>query len=348
MGSRKSVAWSASLFSLVQQMLAPITGSGRGLFGIAALLSLFVLAGYIGWAKWGGRIAVQQQYTLTADSFEITPQPPWIHTDIRSNVLRDGSLANLSFLDPDLTKRVVQAFELNAWVAKAVSASKQLGDSSPRVVVSLQYREPVIMVRTRDPSWDGDCFWPVDTEGVFLPPEEFSRNQTRAFLRVEAGNPMPAGSVGTSYGDVGVSGAARIAAGIKDVWSTMGLEWILVRSEKPQGVGQPVEPTYLLLPAGAPVDAVASRRSSKLVSLTSPPVANDAPSLEVRWGHAPGREAAGEASAAEKVAALRDFVALNGRLDQLPSTVVIDLRPATGMVVTGQSAAQSSPAPIAQ
>lgn len=344
MGSRKGVAWSASLFSMVQQLLAPITGSGRGLFGIGALLLLFVLVSYIGWAKWGSRIALQQQYVLTADSFEITPQPPWIHTDIRSAVLRDGGLANLSFLDPDLTKRVAQAFELNAWVAKALSASKELGDAAPRVVVTLRYREPVIMVRTRDPGWEGDCFWPVDTEGVFLPPEEFSRNQTRTFLRVEAGNPMPAGSVGTSYGDVGVSGAARIAAGIKDVWSAMGLEWILVRNEKPQGVGQPVEPTYLLLPAGAPVDAVASRRSSRLVSLTSPPVANDAPSLEVRWGHAPGREVSGEASAAEKIAALRDFVARHGKLDQLPATVVIDLRPATGMVVTGQS----STAPIAQ
>lgn len=342
MGSRKSVAWSASLFSLAQQLLAPLTGSGRGLFGIGALLLLFVLVAYIGWAKWGGRVAQRPQYSLTADSFEITPQPPWIHTDIRATVLRDGGLANLSFLDPDLTKRVAQAFELNAWVAKALSASKQLGSASPRVIVALKYREPVIMVRTRDPGWEGDCFWPVDTEGVFLPPEEFSRNQTRAFLRVEAGNPMPAGSVGTSYGDAGVSGAARIAAGIKDIWSTMGLEWILVRNEKPQAVGQPVEPTYLLLPAGAPVDAVASRRSSQLVSLTSPPVANDAPSLEIRWGHAPGREVSGEASAAEKIAALSDFVARHGRLDQLPTTIVIDLRPATGMVVTGLPSAAPS------
>ena len=187
MVSRKGVAWSASLFSLVQQLLAPITGSGRGLFGIAALLLLFILAGYVGWAKWGGRIALRQQYVLSADSFEITPQPPWIHTDIKTTVLREGGLGNLSFLDPDLTKRVAQAFELNAWVAKALSASKQMGDSTPRVMVALWYREPVIMVRTRDPSWEGDCFWPVDTEGVFLPPEEFSRNQTRGVLACGSG-----------------------------------------------------------------------------------------------------------------------------------------------------------------
>ena len=32
------------------------------------------------------------------------------------------------FLDPDLTKRVVQAFELNAWVAEALWAGKRQAD----------------------------------------------------------------------------------------------------------------------------------------------------------------------------------------------------------------------------
>jgi hypothetical protein len=109
------------------------------------------------------------------------------------------------------------------------------------------------------------------------------------------------------------------------------LEWIVVRQELPQDVGQPVEPTYLLLPVGAPVDAVAARRESRLVSLSNPP--SDAPSLEVRWGHAPGREAPGEASAAEKVARLQQYVSQNGRLDQLPPTTIIDLRPAAGTSV---------------
>ncbi len=273
---------------------------------------------------------------LTADSFEITPQPPWIHSDIKTAVMRDGSLAELSVLDPDLTKRVVQAFELNAWVAEALWAGKRPGKTAPRVIVKLRYREPVIMVRTRDPRWKGDCFWPVDTEGVFLPPEEFSATQTKAYLRVEAGNSLPAGAVGTSYGDAGVTGAALIATGLKTVWSSMGLEWIVVRQELPQDVGQPVEPTYLLLPIGAPVDAVAARRASRLVSLSNPP--SDAPSLEVRWGHAPGREAPGEASAAEKVARLQQYVSQNGRLDQLPPTTIIDLRPAAGTSVVDEKA----------
>jgi hypothetical protein len=324
MNARNGPAWTSSAASALRRLLAPLAGSGRGLFGIAALLLLLIIGGYVGWAKWGSIVIRRPQYALTADCFEITPQPPWIHSDIKSAVMRDGSLAELSVLDPDLTKRVVQAFELNAWVAEALWAGKCPGKTAPRVVVKLRYREPVIMVRTRDPRWKGDCFWPVDTEGVFLPPEEFSSTQTKAYMRVEAGNSLPAGAVGTSYGDAGVTGAALVATALKSVWNSIGLEWILVRQELPQDVGQPVEPTYILLPIGAPVDAVAARRTSRLVSLADPP--SDAPSLEVRWGHAPGREAPGEASAAEKVARLQEYVVQNGRLDQLPPTAIIDLR----------------------
>jgi hypothetical protein len=329
MKARKSPAWASSAVSAVRLLLAPLAGSGRSVFGIAALLVLFVICGYAAWAKWGGAIVHRPQYQLTAECFEITPQPPWIHSDIKTAIMRGGSLAELSVLDPELTKRVVQAFELNPWVAEALWAGKQPGNEAPRIIVKLRYREPVIMVRTRDPRWKGDCFWPVDTEGVFLPPEEFSATQTKTYLRVEAGNSLPAGAVGTSYGDAGVSGAALVAAALREKWTAMGLEWIVVRREMPQDVDLPVEPTYLLLPAGAPIDSVAARNATRLVSLTNPPP-SDLPSLEVRWGHAPGREAPGEATAGEKVLRLAQYVQQNGRLDHLPPTTVIDLRPAAG------------------
>ena len=47
--------------------------------------------------------------------------------------MRDGSLADLSVLDPDLTKRVAQAFELNAWVAEGLWAGKRAGQTPRRV-----------------------------------------------------------------------------------------------------------------------------------------------------------------------------------------------------------------------
>ena len=152
MKSRKAMAWTSFVASALRRLFAPLAGSGRGFFGILALSLLFVVTAYVGWAKWGDQITKRPEFVLTAESFEITPQPPWIRSDIKAAVMRDGSLRQLSLLDPDLTKRVVQAFELNAWVAGALQASKRAGRNGPRVIVQLRYREPVIMVRTRDPA----------------------------------------------------------------------------------------------------------------------------------------------------------------------------------------------------
>lgn len=328
MKSRVGGAWTRQATVLLRRALAPLAGSGRGVVGMGAVLLLFAIGSFVAWEKFGSSIRRGKPYLLTVDSFEIPPIPPWIHVDIRAQVMRDGSLFELSLLDPDLTKRVVQAFELNAWVAEAIWAKKQPSRGGPRVIVQLRYREPVVMVRTRDPRWKGDCFWPVDTEGVFLPPEDFSASQTRAYLRVEAGNTLPTGGVGMPYGDPAVSGAAKIASMLKEAWTDMGLEWILVRRTLPQDVAAPPEPQYVLLPLGAPIDVVADGSPAKPVSLV--PGRGGALSLEVRWGRAPGREAPGEATAAEKCARLSQLVRQHGRLDQLPPSTIIDLRSPAG------------------
>ena len=75
MASRKGTSWGGSVRATARRVFAPLAGSGRGIFGIAILAVLLLAAGYIGWAKWGGVIVRRPQYTLTADSFEITPQP---------------------------------------------------------------------------------------------------------------------------------------------------------------------------------------------------------------------------------------------------------------------------------
>jgi hypothetical protein len=117
----------------------------------------------------------------------------------------------------------------------------------------------------------------------------------------------------------------------------MGLEWIVVRRELPDDVTQPAEPSYMLLPQGAAVDPVSSPAASRLTSLSPATLAE--PNVEVRWGHAPGRETVGEASAAEKSARLLEIVRQHGRLDQLPPATVIDLRPAAGATVVEGSGA---------
>lgn len=307
----------------VARRFVPVAENGQGLLGIAMVAIVLLIAGYVGWSKWGDAIGEQPRYVLTPASFEITPQPDWIESDVKAEVVRDGQLAELSALDPDLISQVVQAFELNTWIAKVVWAGKRAGSNGPRVIVKVRYRRPVIWVRTHDDRWrDGDCFYPVDTEGVFLPPDEFSASQIRDFLRVDAGNSLPVGGVGSPYGDPGVTGAASIATKIGPDWKSLGLQWILVRKTRPLEVGQPRDRTYILLPVGGDPDRIPKRADAPVAKSSH----SDPLSPEVFWGHAPGQEEPGEATAAQKVARLRMYVDQNGPLDRLATNTVVDLR----------------------
>ena len=327
MKSPKRLAGTRALIGGVRQALAPLAGSGRSMIGVVAVGLLLVILSAVGWAKWGGAIRLRSKYVLTAESLEITPQPAWIHTDIRAEVVRDASLTAMSILDPDLTKRVVRAFELNTWVAEVTWAGKRPGPSGPQVRVELRYREPVIMVRTRDPRWEGDCFWPVDTEGVFLQPLDFSASQTRNYLRVEAGNSLPTGAVGTAYGDPAVVGAAAIASLLRQLWKPMGLEWIVVYREPSPQLVRTGDPTYLLLPTGTPSDAVSQLGRVPPTRLTGS--TGGAPAvLEVPHGDMPRVwNPRVKPPRRRKSPDSRPYVEQHGRLDELPATTIIDLRP---------------------
>ncbi len=325
---------SGSARATASWLFAPLAGNGRGLFGIVVLAIVLVTSGYFGWAKYGSAIRQQPQYMLEASSFEITPQPAWIQSDVKADVMRDGRLTKLSALDPDLTKNVVQAFELNTWVAKVLWAGKRPGPDGPRVIVKLRYRRPIIMVWTLDEDWKGDCFYPVDTEGVLLPPDEFSRGQVLNYMRVYVGEATRTGTVGTPYGDSGVTGAAAIAARIGDAWQWLGLQWIVVRKDMNAVLGRPMESNFVLLPSKgdsgnivAPTSGLGS--SARDASPTS---------VEVIWGHAPGCERPDEANDRQKLMRLRAFVKQNGSLDRLPATTIIDLRPNTAISVIQRSA----------
>ncbi len=299
------------------------------IFMLVAVAVAFITLGMLGWAKWGPSITSRPRYALTPSNLQVTPKPAWIHVDVTAEVLRDGSLTDLSILDPELTKRVAHAFELHTWVDRVVRVLKRPGPQGARVVVELLYREPVVMVKTTD------GFWPVDGRGVLLPPNEFSPSQTRNFLRVLTGNPRPAGPVGTPFGDAGVVGAAYVANMLRTSWRAEGLQWIVVQRDDNRQADAKVTPTFLLLPEGIPPgDMVATDLMRRQVSEpnseeSNPPVLPQKPI--VRWGHAPGREAIGEALAPEKVSRLAQFVQQYGPLDQMHQPLIIDLRPGTGI-----------------
>src|SRR5882724_391135 len=55
---------------------------------------------HLAWLQFAATIARHPQYQITVDQIRTTPPPPWIHSDIRAEVLHDaGLVGTLSVLD---------------------------------------------------------------------------------------------------------------------------------------------------------------------------------------------------------------------------------------------------------
>ena len=236
--------------------------------------------------RWGDEVISDSRFTLSADKIEVPSQPTWIQSNVKEEVVRDAKLASLSLLDAATALKVDRAFALHRWVRRVERVDKQ---SSRRLIVQLLYRQPTIMVKA-----DPDGFWPVDTDGYLLPPNEFSELQTREYLHVRGVSPQPAGGVGTPYGDERVAAAARIALALEAVWKDLDLFAI-----EPQSTSAEVVFTT------AVVYELVTRQGTRIV-----------------WGNPPNKERQSESPAPDKVQRLVDYAERHGSLD---GASVIDL-----------------------
>ncbi len=279
MTSARSKSVRLSPQRLVAPLVRVLTGSGRRVALVTGLIVLFVAASMLAWNRWGREVVDDPRYLLQADDVDVTPQPSWIGTSVKEEVIRDGGLTGLSFLDTQLAAKVRDAFAVHSWVANVTQVRKLPG----RVIVDLEYRKPVAMVEVTTEDRRG--LLPIDASGVVLPPHAFTSDDVRDFLRIAAGPTKPAGPVGTPWGDERVSGAARIAEAWGDAWKEAGLYRISI--ERPPGSASSV-----------PVFEISTRWGARVV-----------------WGQAPGRERAGEADAPAKIECLLGYVRTNGSLD---------------------------------
>jgi hypothetical protein len=277
------------------------------LIAVAAMVAAVLACSYLAWRRWGDLVTERRGLLLTAQNMETTPQPPWIRTDVRAEVSRDGALHNLSILHEKVTVQVARAFALHPWVAEVVRVSKH---HPSRVVVQLRYRRPVAAVEVlRDGQWG---VFAVDADGVLLPREDFAHDDhlRNDYLRVWAGDTWPAGPEGTPWGDRRVAGAARIADAIGPAWKQLGLYRIKADSQRGGGRDD-AEPVYQLFTPG-------NRR--------------------IVWGRAPGREGVGEPASKEKLARLMAYVKETGPLDNANPSGEIDLSSATRSLATPRTA----------
>jgi len=284
-----------------QQESGGSTGWARresaGAIGAGVILLLAIIGGVLGWKLWGSSHVPQAQARLLPEYVNIPAPPPWIRSDIKAEVFRDGSLSELSVLDPELAKRVFHAFEMHPWVAKVHRISKR---PPSQVIVDLHYRRPIAWVEVPEGMFPqrGAGVLPIDQDSVLLPQGDFTPEQLADFIRISVEGLSMCGPNGAVWGDPRVAGAAAIAVRLADHWQNLGLSRIHALPEYSQADARP-RTRYELL----------TRQGKRLI-----------------WGSAPSEEQSGEPDASQKLQLLFEFVRRHGPLDADDQLLGLDLR----------------------
>jgi hypothetical protein len=288
----------------------PVASSSRIRLRPKVWASLFLIlglgvAGNFAWKEYGGQIAHHPQYQLTSDHITITPPPPWIRSDVKSQVLRDsGLLAGVSVLDDwdTLSRRITEAFQFHPWVAAVRKISKRLPSS---LDVKLEYRRPVAAVESSDAS--GISFLPIDEHAVRLPEADLTDAERRYLPRISdvSGRPL----VGDAWKDPRVIDGARLAAGLADIWQQLRLVEIIA-SPQPIVRGDARLYSFDIVTSGG---------------------------TRIVWGAAPDQQLqTNESTFAEKRKRLLDFAAHNGKLEMIDGPKSVDVR--AELVITPREA----------
>lgn len=192
----------------------PIRSLLRRLIHAPAMLSILwpamlIGGGYLAWHLWGAEHVAKQYFGVDPTLIEITQPPEFVRSDIVQTVYQDTAMEGLSLLDHQATAKIASAFSTHPWIRRVVEVRKLPGGV---VDVRVDYRHPVAMVRVRDSKIDDYGFYPVDDEGVVLPPTDFSPTQTLEFIHINVPDANFTRGAGSTFGDARVEAAAKLAA----------------------------------------------------------------------------------------------------------------------------------------
>jgi len=200
----------------------------------------------------------------------------------------------VSLLDPDLCRNVAAAWGKHPWVKRVISVHLT---AEPALIVELEYRRPAAFIRVVQ------GFYPVDLEGVLLPPQDFSMSAIENLPIVKNAASTPQGGAGEPWGDPVVEAAVKLAAilvpeqNLNLYWSKFQIRSIIIPTAKetPVAVDQLV---FELETAGG---------------------------NRVVWGRAPGFDTL-EPAADVKLARLAEYQSRFGSLDGVSGLHRIDIR----------------------
>lgn len=258
----------------------------------AFVVSAVVLVPYLPWLL--PKLSEQPEYQLRLDAVRVTAPPPWVPQSLPQDVARSNELPEtVSLLDPDLCRRIAQAWGGHPWIKK-VKSVRITGE--PALYVDVEYRTPAAFVEVTG------GLYPIDVDGILLPPADFSVSETSRLPRIRNVTSRPGGPAGQPWGDVAVVSGAKLAAilapeqNLDIYWNRFGFEAILV----------PVRRTE---------DAQVSDLIFEIVTTSG---------SRIIWGKAPGADAL-EPTVEQKLARL-DYLARFGSFDSPRGPNRIDIR----------------------
>jgi hypothetical protein len=285
MGAKKP-STAGVAFRAMRFLLRP---QNRGLVLSLMVIALALSGSLYAWRRWGAPSLEEKDYAVTPERIAVTPQPAWIHANVKSEVLRSSGGSPMHLHDRRLVEHLAQAFALHPWVAQVVRVEKKY---PAQVNVQLEYRKPVLVVKVDAPGDQGLLF--LDQEAVLLPSADFAPTQARNYLRILAAGEAPVGPYGSAWGSPRMAGAAKVAAAWNGRWQALGLYWL------------------------------ASARPASGELLYELRTQDDR--VRVIWGPAPGGESPGDPSPEEKITALERYVQDKGPLTRPDAAPLVDLR----------------------
>ena len=171
--------------------------------------------------QWRPDLSRYREYQVELNQISINEPPHWVPHDLVEQVVFRAKLPpTLSLLDEELTEHIARAFTDHPWIAEVVQVKKSSFPS--RVEVILKYREPVALVEKRT------GFFPVNADGILLPPEDFSLAETAGYLKITGVRSSPFSEPGETWNDPLVLAAARLASLLKHDWNSLDLKAIEV------------------------------------------------------------------------------------------------------------------------
>ena len=266
------------------------------ILGAITLAMLFVVVIPAIPALWP-TVSQNGKFQMSVDRIDLTPATRWTPHDIVESVAKNHpDWSDRSLLESSLAADLAAAFAQHPWISQVDRVEKT---RQGRVIVQVTYRTPVAMIETHR------GLYPVDAQGVLLPPNDFSLAESDQLPHLRQIRTMPSGPAGTVWGDpLVVSGVKLCAAlmpegNLESHWVRYGLEAI-VAPLAPLGTAEitPEPPVFELLTLGG-------RR--------------------IIWGRPPGDDSL-EPTVTQKLGRLDSYLRQQKSLDQPVGAYRIDIR----------------------